>query len=147
MIADYFVSERHHFLLDTIGTLDIENAAYDQAWIFSWIFFVIVIVCSVMQYLFFHLYNEKFHPMAPILEEYLKKGIVNFHESNKYFTAGVHKLSLNLFQLKVTMLMRIAKIQNMQHGWQKTVKIHAAFAMVRIFICTPSWFHYYQCLN
>ena len=60
--------------MDSIGPLEIENTAYNKAWIFSWIFHVVTIVCSVLQYACFHLYNEKYHPMAMILEEFLEKG-------------------------------------------------------------------------
>ena len=60
--------------MDSIGTLEMENTAYNKARIFSWIFHIITIVSSVLQYAFFHLYNEKFHPMAMILEEFLEKG-------------------------------------------------------------------------
>ena len=58
-------------LKDSIGTLEMENIAYNKAWYFSWIFHVISVGCSVLQYVCFHLYNEKYHPMAMILEEYL----------------------------------------------------------------------------
>merc|ERR1712066_845913 len=50
-----------------------ENTAYNKAWIFSWIFYIITIVCSILQYACFHFYNEKYHPMAMILEEFLEK--------------------------------------------------------------------------
>ena len=61
-------------LMDSIGTLEMENVAYIKAWIFSWIFHVFIIVCSILQYVCFHFYNEKYHPMAMILEEFLEKG-------------------------------------------------------------------------
>ena len=50
-----------------------EIDAYNQAWLFSWLFHVVVIIGSILQYVLFHLYNEKYHPMAMILEEYLNK--------------------------------------------------------------------------
>ena len=60
--------------MDSIGTLEMENRAYNKAWIFSWIFHIITIVSSLLQYACFHYYNEKYHPMTMILEEFLEKG-------------------------------------------------------------------------
>ena len=54
-----------------------ENIAYNQAWIFSWIFHNVVILCSILQYVCFNLYNEKYHPMAMILKETKIKGEKN----------------------------------------------------------------------
>ena len=64
--------------MDTIGTLEIEDTALNKAWIFSWLFPILTIVFSVMQYVCFHLYNEKYHPMAMILEESKIKGMFKF---------------------------------------------------------------------
>jgi len=66
----YSISVRHHFLSQTIGTLPLENEAYNQAWISTWLFPLLTLVVSALQYLFFHLYNERYHPMARILNEY-----------------------------------------------------------------------------
>ena len=66
--------------MDSIGTLDLEDTAYFQSWVFSWAFFVIVIVLSALQYLFFHLYNEKYHPMAAILKELSSEGTISIYE-------------------------------------------------------------------
>ena len=62
--------------MDSIGTLDMEDTAYYQSWVFSWVFFVIIIILSALQYLFFHLYNEKYHPMAAILKESSCEGTI-----------------------------------------------------------------------
>merc|ERR1719189_2654979 len=51
-LSFYFISERHHVQKDTIGTLPLEDVAYNQSWLFSWIFFIVVIVCAVFQYIF-----------------------------------------------------------------------------------------------
>ena len=51
-----------------------ENEAYNRAWIFSWVFFFVTIVCSLWQYVCFHLYNQKYHPMAVILDESRQRG-------------------------------------------------------------------------
>jgi len=66
----YSISVRHNFLGETIGTLPMENEAYNQAWISTWLFPLLTLVFSALQYLFFYLYNERYHPMARILEEY-----------------------------------------------------------------------------
>ena len=50
-----------------------EVDAYNQAWLFSWLFHVVITQGSLLQYVFFHLYNEKYHPMVMILEEYVNK--------------------------------------------------------------------------
>ena len=60
--------------MDSIGTLSIENTAYKQAWIFSWMLPLVTIVFSFWQYVCFHFYNEKYHPMVIILEESKTKG-------------------------------------------------------------------------
>ena len=66
--------------MDSIGTLEMENRAYDKAWIFSWIFYTIIIQCSLLQYACFVLYNEKYHPMAMIVEEFFKNGEFRLYE-------------------------------------------------------------------
>ena len=72
--------------MDSIGTLEIENIAYSKAWYFSWIFHVISLGCSVLQYVCFNLYNEKYHPMAIILEEYLDEGwLIGINSENNSF--------------------------------------------------------------
>ena len=65
---------RHTFLLETIDTLPMEDEAYNQAWISTWLFPLITLVLSGLQYLCFHFYNERYHPMARILEEYRTEG-------------------------------------------------------------------------
>ena len=65
---------RHNFLGETIGTLPMEDEAYNQAWISTWLFPLLTLVFSALQYLFFHLYNERYHPMARILNEYRTEG-------------------------------------------------------------------------
>jgi len=72
-LACFFISKRHGVLMESIGTLEMENVAYNQAWLFSLVFPLITIICSFLQYACFHLYNEKCHPMAIILEESKRK--------------------------------------------------------------------------
>ena len=43
MILDYFISERHGILEDSIGTLEMEDIAYNKARFYSWFFFVMTI--------------------------------------------------------------------------------------------------------
>ena len=66
--------------MDSIGTLEMENRAYDKACIFSWIFYTIIIQCSLLQYACFVLYNEKYHPMAMIVAEFFKNGEFRLYE-------------------------------------------------------------------
>merc|ERR1719273_2181420 len=57
----YFnIRKRHLFLLDTIGTLDMEDTAYTQALIFCILCPLLTITLSTLQYIFFTLYNEKY---------------------------------------------------------------------------------------
>ena len=69
IIPDCSIDKKHEILMDSIGPLDMENEAYIKAWFFSWIFFIIIIFLSFAQYVCFHFYNEKYHPLAMILQE------------------------------------------------------------------------------
>ena len=72
---------RHNFLVETIGTLPLEDQAYNQAWISTWLFPLLTLVFSALQYLCFHFYNERYHPMARILEEYRTEGKLYIYKS------------------------------------------------------------------
>ena len=56
-----------------------ENTAYEKAWLFSWLFYFIIIAFSLLQYALFVLYNGRYHPMAMILEEFFEKGEFRLH--------------------------------------------------------------------
>ena len=60
-------------LVETIGPLKMEIDAYNQAWLFSWLFHVVIIIGSMLQYVLFNLYNKKYHPMVVILNEFTNK--------------------------------------------------------------------------
>ena len=77
-ISDAQVAERHIHLKDTIGTLVMEDEAYDQSFYMAWIFFPIFILIAVGQGLLIELYNKKYHPFNIILEGATKKGKILF---------------------------------------------------------------------
>ena len=77
-ISDAQVAERHIHLKDTIGTLVMEDEAYDQSFYMAWIFFPIFILIAVGQGLLIELYNKKYHPFNIILEGATKKGKMLF---------------------------------------------------------------------
>ena len=45
-----------------------EIEAFEQARLFSWIFFPLWIVLTIIQIVCFMLYNGRFHPLAKILD-------------------------------------------------------------------------------
>ena len=59
---------RQKFLADTIGPLDMEIEAWNTAYFLSWIPYPIFVAMTGCQFLFFHLYNRKYHPLAQILD-------------------------------------------------------------------------------
>jgi len=66
----YFnIRKRHLFLLSTIGTLDMEDTAYTQALLFCILCPILTISLSILQYVLFDMYNEKYHPFSIILQE------------------------------------------------------------------------------
>ena len=71
------MQERHDILSRTIGYLDKEQEALDTGYLLLICSFSIMIVGSLLQVLFFWLYNGKFHPFANILldeDEVLPEG-------------------------------------------------------------------------
>ena len=67
-IIDYGILERHSQLDATIGHLEMEIEAFERARLFSWIFFPLWIVLTIIQIVCFMLYNGRFHPLAKILD-------------------------------------------------------------------------------
>ena len=68
-MIDQSILERHNLLETSIaGVLDIEIDAYQQSWLFSFVFFPTFIGLAMIQYLAFFLYNGRFHPIARILD-------------------------------------------------------------------------------
>ena len=61
------MQERHDVLTRTIGYLDEEQEALDRGYLLLICSTVIMIVGSLLQILFFYLYNGPFHPFANIL--------------------------------------------------------------------------------
>ena len=61
------MQERHDILSRTIGYLDEEQEALEKGYLLVISSTVIVVVGSLLQILFFYLYNRPFHPFANIL--------------------------------------------------------------------------------
>ena len=59
--------ERHDILSRTIGHLDEEQEALDRGYMLLICSTALLIVGSLLQILFFYLYNGPFHPFADIL--------------------------------------------------------------------------------
>ena len=75
------MQERHDILSRTIGYLDKEQEALDTGYLLLICSFSIMIVGSLLQVLFFRLYNGKCHPFANILldeDEVLPEGTLHF---------------------------------------------------------------------
>ena len=68
IFTDYAILERHTLLHETIGTMDIEDESYERSKLFSWLFFVVISVLTVVQIITFLLYNGPYHPMAKVLK-------------------------------------------------------------------------------
>ena len=66
-ILVYKMQERHNVLERTIGYLDEEQEALDRGYFLLIGSAITVIVGSLLQILFFYLYNGKFHPFTNIL--------------------------------------------------------------------------------
>ena len=63
----YRMHERHDILSRTIGYLDEEQEAMDTGYLLLIVSTVTMVVGSLLQILFFYLYNGRFHPFANIL--------------------------------------------------------------------------------
>ena len=53
--------------MESIGPLTIEMEAYEKVKLYSWIFFPILTVMSLIQAFCFYLYNHHLHPFSKIL--------------------------------------------------------------------------------
>ena len=62
------MQERHNILAKTIGYLDEEQEALERAYYLLFASFTVLINGSVMEFLFFFLYNGIFHPFVNILK-------------------------------------------------------------------------------
>ena len=65
--TDFNVLERHNQIDEVIGALDIEKEALEKIRLFSWCFFPLWILLSIVQATCFVLSNGRFHPLAKIL--------------------------------------------------------------------------------
>ena len=60
------IQERHVFLFNTIGYLQEEQDAYFNVWLYFDLSLGFMCIGSLYQWIFFMLYNQKFHPFADI---------------------------------------------------------------------------------
>ena len=66
------MQERHDILTRTIGYLDEEQEALDRGYLLLICSTVTMVLGSLLQILFFYLYNGPFHPFANILVDETK---------------------------------------------------------------------------
>ena len=73
------MQERHDILSRTIGYLDEEQDTLDRGYMLLICSTVTMVLGSLLQILFFYLYNGPFHPFANILvyETKGKKSVIN----------------------------------------------------------------------
>ena len=72
------ITKRHNILYDSIGYLPEEQQAYEKVWRIAAISLFYVIIGTILEAVFFVLYNAKFHPFAKILDKESTNGIANF---------------------------------------------------------------------
>ena len=65
--TDFNVLQRHNQIDEVIGTLDMENEALEKIKMFSWCFFPLWILLSIVQALCFLFSHGRFHPLVKIL--------------------------------------------------------------------------------
>ena len=68
------MQERHDMLQRTIGYLDEEQEALDRGYMLLICSTVTMAVVSLLQTVFFYLYNSKLHPFANILVDETEAG-------------------------------------------------------------------------
>ena len=69
------MQERHDILNRTIGYLDEEQEALDRGYMLLICSTITMAVVSLLQTVFFYLYNGKLHPFANILVDETEAGI------------------------------------------------------------------------
>ena len=67
--TDQNILDRHNHLNATVGFLQMEKDSLRTAYYFSWIFFPIWIILTIVQIVCFILYNGRLHPLARIINE------------------------------------------------------------------------------
>ena len=73
-LAVFKMEERHEVLWNSIGYLQEEQDALDRGKLIRNTSLSCVIIGSIIETIFFSLYNNKFHPMADILKEVEPEG-------------------------------------------------------------------------
>ena len=51
----------------TIGTLQMEDEAFELCYYLSWVFYPIFTLIGILQMILFLLYNQKYHPFSDLL--------------------------------------------------------------------------------
>ena len=70
LVILYFgILERHDYLSNTVGHLEMEVTSFQYAQLCSYVFFPTWICLSILQFLSFKMYNSKYHPLAKMLIE------------------------------------------------------------------------------
>ena len=78
---------RHDFLDDTIGYFDQELEAYNLTMFLAIGFPILLILGSILQFIFYLMYNRKFHPFAKMVAVKIKgKNIIHLSPSFTYLT-------------------------------------------------------------
>ena len=68
MLLVFTLHQRQTFLYNTIGYFEEERASYICAIILLSTSLGVMVLCNALAWLFFNLYNEKFHPFKEILD-------------------------------------------------------------------------------
>ena len=74
LFLDSSITERHMLLKSTIGTLTMEEEAFQLSLFMASVFYLIFIAVGIVQISLICLYFEKYHPFNEILKGAEKKG-------------------------------------------------------------------------
>ena len=69
VFLEYFVNQRHQFLVTSIGAMPEEHNAQFQIQMMICISYGTLLLFTIGQVLFYWLFNKKFHPLSEILLE------------------------------------------------------------------------------
>ena len=63
------ITERHNNLWNSIGALEEERVAFIKVWCLFMGSFAFMVIAAILQFVFFQLYNWKYHPFSKITIE------------------------------------------------------------------------------
>ena len=89
------MDHRHLILEQTIGYLEKEQLALERGYLILLCSFVAILIGTVMELGFFHLYNNSFHPFAKIL---IEPKLIPTPECEQKFYSRFAMSSYSLFQ-------------------------------------------------